>query len=132
MKNLIIILFPFSFLICSCDKNKELVRYTSLYHIEGNDTISAIHIPNSFTPDGDGNNDLFKPIGFGIQRDEYELNIFNSNGELFFQTENIESYWDGMHKGLIAPSKSYECTINAKDSTGFVFEFKGKISSIKG
>jgi len=119
-------------LFCSCDKNKEMVRYTELYHIEGNDTISAIYIPNSFTPDGDGRNDYFNPIeAEGITTEGYELTIYNSNGAIIFQTNQLEPYWDGIYKTTMAENGVYDYKIKAKDVTGYLFEYSGKVIQLK-
>ncbi len=116
------LIFPFViFLFCSCDKNKEMVRYTELCHIEGNDTISAIYIPNSFTPNGDGINDAYHIQEENILSENYLMEIYNTNGMLIFQIENIDIGWDGAYKGTIAPSGTYTVKIIAEDSTGFIF-----------
>jgi gliding motility-associated-like protein len=126
------LIFPLLiFLFYSCDKNKEMVRYTELYHIEGTDTISAIYIPNSFTPDWDGQNDYFETKEEGILSDYFSMEIYNANGMLIFQIENIDMNWDGSYKGLIAPSGTYTLNIIAKDSTGFIFNHTQQIESMR-
>jgi len=53
-----------------------------------------VYIPNSFTPDGDGINDLFRPVAecdFGY----YELSIFNRWGQRIFQTSDPNIPWRG-------------------------------------
>lgn len=49
--------------------------------------------PNAFTPNGDGINEVFTPVGVGIV--EYKLQIFDRWGELFFETDNMMQGWDG-------------------------------------
>jgi gliding motility-associated-like protein len=64
---------------------------------------SVVFIPNTFTPDGDGLNDIFYPRGKGIKLVKY-LRIFNRWGELIFEQRNfslddISKGWDGRYKG---------------------------------
>ncbi len=62
--------------------------------IDFNDDI--IYIPNSFTPNEDGFNDVFKPvIDSRIDTDLYELTIFNRWGQIVFQTIDPEESWRG-------------------------------------
>jgi len=54
--------------------------------------------PNAFSPNGDGNNDLFEIYGEDIK--EISLKIFNRWGEKVFETSNSLSGWDGTYKGV--------------------------------
>lgn len=56
-----------------------------------------IHFPNAFTPDGDGRNELFGPIGHYIE--EFEMMIFDRWGELIFTTQDVNVMWDGTVNG---------------------------------
>ncbi|MBI3134765.1 MAG: gliding motility-associated C-terminal domain-containing protein [Bacteroidetes bacterium] len=62
------------------------------------------YIPNVFTPDGDPNNQTFKPvITSGIDMYEYHLTIFNRWGEIVFESFNYDFGWDGTYgdQGLV-------------------------------
>jgi gliding motility-associated-like protein len=52
-----------------------------------------LYVPNAFTPDGDGINDVFQVYGMGIL--EYEIVIFNRWGDVIFRSENLEQAWTG-------------------------------------
>lgn len=58
-----------------------------------------VYIPNSFSPNGDGNNDLFQIYGVGIK--VVNLKVFNRWGELVYQTNNQFSGWDGTFRGVM-------------------------------
>lgn len=66
---------------------------------------NAIFIPNSFTPNNDGLNDIFKPIVPYYKT--ATLQIFNRWGDLILNTNNIEQGWDGKIKGANAPNDVY-------------------------
>lgn len=54
------------------------------------------YVPNVFTPDGDPNNQTFKPvITTGIDMYNYHLTIFNRWGEIVFESYNYDFGWDG-------------------------------------
>ena len=52
-----------------------------------------LHVPNAFTPDGDGLNDRFLPIVLGA--DDYELDIFDRWGAAIFSTNDPREGWEG-------------------------------------
>lgn len=58
---------------------------------------SLFWIPNAFTPNHDGKNDLFTPVATGIQN--YQMTIFDRWGNLIYKTDDIMKGWDGSFKG---------------------------------
>lgn len=54
-------------------------------------------IPNTFTPNGDGLNDVFMPKGIGWLN--YEFDIYNKWGQKIFSTNETQKGWDGTYKG---------------------------------
>lgn len=57
-----------------------------------------IYVPNTFTPNDDGKNDVFLPKGSGIIK--YELYVFSRWGEKLFYSTDIEKGWNGKWGGL--------------------------------
>jgi gliding motility-associated-like protein len=72
------------------------------------------YAPNAFTPDGDGVNDIFKPVIQGFKPDSYQLMIFNRWGELIFQSNNVDIGWDGTHKNMKAKEDTYVWKVTVK------------------
>lgn len=78
-----------------------------VYTIMENDTIIAnfaqeeftMYLPNSFTPNNDGKNDVFLPIGRSYDVDKYELMIFNRWGEMVFHSTDPMEAWNGSFQG---------------------------------
>lgn len=111
----------------SCSKNDDILRYSSYYHLDADTVYSAIHIPNSFTPDGDGMNDMFYPSMNGIS--SFSLRIYNRTQQVF-ETTNYNESWNGVFSsnGLLAPSGVYSYTVDAIDYTGYVYEIEGSVN----
>jgi len=55
-----------------------------------------LYVPNAFTPDGDGINDVFQVYGMGIL--EYEIIIFSRWGDVVFRSEDLNQAWTGNTK----------------------------------
>jgi gliding motility-associated-like protein len=64
--------------------------------------IPEIYVPNSFSPNGDGANDIYQL--FGVQPElmkSFFFSVFDRWGEKVFSTENPDFTWDGIHKGKL-------------------------------
>lgn len=57
------------------------------------------YVPNSFTPNGDGFNEVWKPVGNTVDVRDYQLAIFSRWGEQVFFTKDIDKGWNGDHSG---------------------------------
>jgi len=55
--------------------------------------ISAVFFPNAFSPNGDGQNDLFKPVGSSLYN--YTLTIYDRWGRVLFVSNDPDQGWDG-------------------------------------
>lgn len=65
----------------------------------------SFYVPNAFTPNEDGRNDVFQASGMGIT--SLELRIFDRWGEQIFHTNDPETAWDGTYKGQPCKSDVY-------------------------
>lgn len=77
-----------------------------------------VYIPNSFTPDGDQNNQVFCPVFFsGYDPQNYEFTIYNRWGEVIFESRNALVGWDGTYgpDALTAPTGMYTYRILYKN-----------------
>ncbi|MBL7964808.1 MAG: choice-of-anchor L domain-containing protein [Flavobacteriales bacterium] len=89
-----------------------------------------IYVPNSFTPNGDGNNDFFGPIGHDIFK--LEMRIFDRWGELIFETTDIDKPWDGrVNGGEVAKTDVYVYTLKASGRRFGPVTYTGHVSLIK-
>jgi large repetitive protein len=120
-----------------------IVTVTTAYGCSANDTINIktfcesaqVFIPNAFTPDGDGLNDVLMVRGTGIVSVKY-FRIFNRWGEIVFERDNfppneIRYGWDGRIKGIVGPPDVFVYTAEVVCENGSTFIYKGNTSSIK-
>ncbi|MBI3520727.1 MAG: gliding motility-associated C-terminal domain-containing protein [Bacteroidetes bacterium] len=93
----------------------------------------AIYIPNAFTPDGNGLNDVFQPLGVGIDEDDYRLDIFDRWGENIFTSNNFRKGWDGTVKGgsKMAEQGVYTYKLVVRDIQGGKHPYVGHVTVIK-
>jgi len=78
-------------------------------------SFSALVIPNTFTPNGDGSNDTW---GVPALRffEEVRIQIYDRGGVLVFSTENPDERWDGKSKGKEVPIGAYFWAISVKET----------------
>ena len=86
--------------------------------------VVSVYIPNSFTPNGDGQNDGFIYNGFGIDPNTTEFSIFDRWGTQIYYTED-GTPWDGLYKGEDAVQDTYVYKFNCKDVLGDPHEYIG-------
>jgi gliding motility-associated-like protein len=89
----------------------------------------SVFIPNIFSPNGDGENDVLYVIGRNIS--QLEFLIFNRWGEKVFESNNLETGWDGTHRGSPQNSGVYVYSIKATLRNGSIEELKGTITLVK-
>lgn len=90
---------------------------------------ALINIPTGFTPNGDGRNDFFGPLG--KVPDGYRLQIFNRNGELVFRSSVMNQRWNGRFKGVLQPSSVFIYVVEYKDIQHKLHQQKGTFVLIR-
>jgi gliding motility-associated-like protein len=119
------------------------VTTTNAYGCTASDTINIkvfcesaqVFIPNIFTPDGDGVNDILMVRGTGINSVK-SFRIFNRWGEIVFEKSNFRvneksNGWDGTVRGAKAPTDVYVYTCEVVCENGNSFVYKGNVAIIK-
>ncbi|THU36851.1 T9SS type B sorting domain-containing protein [Niastella caeni] len=89
-------------------------------------TMPSVFVPNAFTPNRDGRNDLLRPVAVGMTRIDY-FQIFNRWGQLVFSTTTNEHGWDGTIAGKLQPSGTYVWLVKAVDYTGAPYVRRGTL-----
>ena len=88
------------------------------------------YVPNAFSPNGDGLNDVFKPIAVGISTTNF-FRIVNRYGQIVFETNQWNKGWDGTYKGVPQAIGNYIWMINGLGKNGKVIEMKGNVILIR-
>jgi len=74
-----------------------------------------LYIPNTFTPNGDGKNDVFKVYGKEIEMIEWA--VYSQWGQLIYKSKAQDASWDGTFKGVMQPVGVYvyKCVVRFRD-----------------
>ena len=93
----------------------------------------VIYVPNAFTPNGDGVNDVFYPQGMGIDTETFELWIFDRWGNLVFNTNDFYKSWDGKPNGKeeVVMQDVYVWKITVKTFDGTKKNIIGHVSVVR-
>ncbi len=96
---------------------------------------SEVFVPNTFTPNGDGVNDLFYVSAKGISLIT-RFSVYNRWGELVFQANNILPNqpglgWDGTYKGYVLEPDVFVYIVDAVCELGSVYHYKGDVSIVR-
>jgi gliding motility-associated-like protein len=89
----------------------------------------APFVPNAFTPNGDGMNDVFMVFGEGISK--VNMQIFNRWGEKVFESASQTSGWDGTYKGELQNTGVFVYQITAVYLDGRTVDTNGTITLLR-
>ncbi|HQW61195.1 MAG TPA: gliding motility-associated C-terminal domain-containing protein, partial [Ferruginibacter sp.] len=84
------------------------------------------YVPTAFSPNGDGRNDIFRPIPSGIVKTNW-FRVYNRFGNLLFETNEWLKGWDGRYRGRKQPIGAYVWMIQGVDNNGKIIEKKGTV-----
>ncbi|HEX2534906.1 MAG TPA: gliding motility-associated C-terminal domain-containing protein, partial [Chitinophagaceae bacterium] len=112
---------------------------TTLYTVKGSDDrgcigadtvrvlvkpIEDIFVPNAFTPNGDGRNDVFKPL-IPFRYKLLSFRVYNRWGAELYRSAATGTGWSGSWKGIKQPAGAYVWSLTLRDSRGQSLERKG-------
>ena len=90
---------------------------------------SFISRPQAFTPNGDGLNDTLEFSGTYIEM--FQIKIFNRWGELMFESDSMDTGWDGTYKGKLLPGGTYTYRVKLTDLAQRKWEVNGLVALIR-
>ncbi len=135
----------------NCPQPEATPKYNTTYTVDVKDSNSCrnsasvqivvlcknanIFVPNTFSPNGDGSNDVFYPRGTGIDRIKL-LRIFNRWGQVVFEkldfpVNDASQGWDGRFHGKNPQPGVYVYQIEVYCSNGDLIKFGGNVSLIQ-
>ncbi|WP_256003688.1 Ig-like domain-containing protein [Pedobacter deserti] len=88
-----------------------------------------VFVPNTFTPNNDGRNDIFYVYGNTISR--MKLRVYNQWGQFLFESQHIQTGWDGTYKGVLQPNGVYVYYLDVQFNDGSKQTRKGTITLLR-
>ncbi len=119
---------------CQFDTFTSTVMFVSCDTIptDTSDTTASInpfiYIPNAFSPNNDGNHDVYRVLGAGIEH--FELTIFDRKGRLVYQLNDINESWDGKYRNKLLGNSSFTYKAEVAFSSGKIEQLKGTIALV--
>ncbi len=91
---------------------------------------SKLSLPNAFTPNGDGVNDVYRPLAEGIS--SLNVKVFNRYGILVTEWSTINGFWDGhLSSGLACDPGTYFVIAEGQGFDGKSFSLKGNVTLMR-
>lgn len=111
-----------------------VVSYTDVNGCTDSDDVwiyfkPLIWVPNTFTPDGSGTNDVFKVEGGNVR--QLKLIIFNRWGEVVKTLNDISEFWDGTYEGFACQDGTYTWKLSYIDLKGVSYERTGHVNLLR-
>ncbi|WPQ62901.1 PKD domain-containing protein [Chitinophaga sancti] len=89
-----------------------------------------IYVPTGFSPNGDGQNDIFRPLPVGITQMEF-FRVFDRWGKLMYSTTEYLQGWDGNYDGKPAAIGTYVWVVQGKNVNSETVIRKGTVTLIR-
>lgn len=86
-------------------------------------------MPDAFSPNGDGLNDLLEVKG--LLSTDFTLTLYNGWGTVVFQSSDPANNWDGRYRGQDAPPGTYAYALRYLDRSGEYLTRKGSVLLLK-
>ena len=118
-------------------QGNDTVAYTQEYWAE-NEPIrvviseSKLDMPNAFSPNGDGINDIYKAKTGYQSLVEFHAYIFNRWGQKLYEWTDPAGGWDGKYKGKDVKDGVYYVLVNAKGADGRKYNIKKDVNLLRG
>lgn len=93
---------------------------------------SNLEMPNAFSPNGDGINDVYKAKSGYQSLVDFHAYIFNRWGQKLFEWTNPDEGWDGTYKGKPVKDGVYFCLVKAKGADGKTYSIKRDVNLLRG
>lgn len=120
------------------ENQQYVLKVRSAAGCSSTDTINVIvykvtpglYVPSAFTPNGDGINDVFRPVPIGMKSIRY-FKVYNRRGQVMFTTNVQNKGWDGRFKGSPQDSQVFVWMVEGVDYQDKVIFQKGTVTLIR-
>ena len=118
-------------------KGNDVIQYGQEYWSEQQPlrvTISEskLEMPNAFSPNGDGINDIYKAKDGYQSLTEFHAYIFNRWGQKLYEWTTPADGWDGKYKGKDVAQGVYYVLVKAKGADGKTYNIKRDVNLLRG
>jgi len=120
-------------------QGNDTIKYTEAYWNNGGGTPltitvseSSLSMPNAFSPNGDGINDIYKAKDGYKSIVKFKAVIYNRWGQKIFEWNNPAEGWDGTIHGKDAKQGVYFVHVEAKGADGRTFNIKRDVNLLRG
>jgi len=117
----------FSYYVMPVKSDPDLYGCLNMSNIASVEQFPKYVIANSFTPNGDGRNDVFLPFKMFVREEGYLLIIYNRWGQKIFETTDISQGWDGTNNGFVAQNDAYVYYVNFMIREGIIVQKAGTV-----
>lgn len=93
---------------------------------------SELEMPNAFSPNGDGYNDIYKAKEGYQSIVSFKAAIFNRWGQKLYSWDTLDGGWDGKYNGKRVKDGVYFVVVNARGADGRVFNIKKAVNVLTG
>ena len=95
--------------------------------------VTTYYYPTAFTPNGDGNNDVFKIVGEGVRKEDYSLIVYDRWGGIVYNGTTRDEGWNGkeLNRGKDLPAGSYSYFYSLRLHTGRKYSETGSVMLLK-
>lgn len=108
---------------------EDCAEQTETFVVQERDDCDKLYIPNAFTPNDDGKNDVFQV--FGDNFSDFNLVLVNRWGQKVFETTTPSGTWNGTTNGVAQPGGVYNGVVRYKNRKGFFREQYFKVTLIR-
>ena len=116
--------FTVNLLITTVHGCRDSMSYSSITIKD----IYTFYIPNAFTPNEDGLNDIFLPAGHNMSDKDYSFYIYDRWGQQVFESHDLNIGWDGTIKGVMAQQNDiFVWRIEYRDTKGYFHKRAGRV-----
>lgn len=118
-------------------KGDQVIKYQEDYWKETSPMTvsiseSKLEMPNAFSPNGDGINDIYKAKSGWHSLIEFHAYIFSRWGQKLFEWTNPALGWDGTYQGKDVKEGVYFCLVKAKGADGRNFNIRTDVNLLRG
>jgi len=131
--------FGTNYIVCYATfiQDTDTISYTKAYWKEVGAITASVYeskleMPNAFSPNGDGINDIYKAKSGYQSITEFHAYIFNRWGQKLYEWNDPSGGWDGKFKGKDVKDGAYFCLVQAHGADGQKFNIKKDVNLLRG